>query len=496
MGKLYGALNPWKPEELEKIHQASLGILENTGVFVDNDDVLNILEGTDAQVDRDKKIVKFPGAMVQARMLNAPGSWDRTSGNLAEFSVSVDCGAYNIWDYATRSARPTSIRDYVDVPRLVQALEHVDAAGNLVYSVDVPPAVGDMIAYRHMWAHTQKKGGGGLGRCPSCCHALLPKSFDYLCEMLAVKTGKEKMPTVPEFSFFMGSASPLRFGHDVLDMAMHSIRRGQVVGIGGNCNCGVQSPITAASNIAVDHAERLAGMCIVTSIQADAKFYFCNHTYFLDMRSADIASGSPEQTLLALLGKKVLEHCGFQLVVNHPIMDVGAHTPDGQAAAEKMMYALLTALGGARGIGGAGQLKEDFCYEQLVIDNEIAGYVKHLVKGAEITNETIALETIKERGVGANFLDCATTIDHLREVYYPPTLFCRKRRSEWLRDGGKDLLVRAHERVADLLSRDTPVFLTGEQLTAMDEIIVKACAELADGWDPKPYLNVNAGASK
>jgi trimethylamine--corrinoid protein Co-methyltransferase len=306
--------------------------------------------------------------------------------------------------------------------------------------------------------------------------------------MLEIKIGKEKMHTDPEFSFFMGSASPLRFGRGVLDMAVHTLKRGQVVGIGGNCNCGVQSPITAASNIAIDHAERLAGMCIVTSIEPNARFYFCNHTYFLDMRSADIASGSPEQTLLALLGKKVLEHCGFQLVVNHPILDVGAHTPDGQAAAEKMMYALLTALGGARGIGGAGQLKEDFSYEQLVIDNEMAGYVKHLIKGAEITDETIALETIQQRGVGAHFLDCETTLLHLRESYYPPTLFYRKRKSEWLREGAKDLLERAHDKAEDLLSRDTPVFLSDAQMASMDEIILEACAELTDGWDPKPYL--------
>jgi trimethylamine---corrinoid protein Co-methyltransferase len=488
MGKWHNMLDPWEPAELELIHQASLRILESVGVWVDSSDVLDILEGSEAQVDRDKKVVKFPAAMVQARMRNAPGSWDRTSGSPAEFSVSADCGAYNIWDYATGRARPSAIQDYDDIPRLVQALEHIDAAGNLIYSAKVPPAVGDLIAYRHMWTHTQKKGGGGLGRSPSCCHALLPASFDYLCRMLEVKIGNDKMQTDPEFSFFMGSASPLRFGRDVLTMALHTIKRRQVVGIGGNCNCGVQSPITAASNIAIDHAERLAGLCIVTSIDPDAKFYFCNHTYFLDLRSADIASGSPEQTLQALLGKKVLEHCGFQLVVNHPIMDVGAHTPDGQAAAEKMMYALLTALGGANGIGGAGQLKEDFCYEQLVIDNEIAGYVKHLMKGAGITDETIALKTIQERGIGAHFLDCETTLLHLREAYYAPTLFYRKRKSEWLREGAKDLVVRAHERVEVLLSRDTPVFLTADQLAAMDEIIVEACAALTEGWDPGPYL--------
>jgi|GEM_PF-5191796 len=491
MSELYGILNPWKPDELQMIHEASLQILEKTGVWVDNDAVLDFLEATDARVDRQKRIVRFPSVMVQRTMDNAPGSWDRiVDGETSKFSVSVDCGSYAIWDYNTRQARPSVPSDYVNVPRLVQALDHIDAAGNLVYSMDVPPAVGDMIAYRHMWMHTNKKGGGGLGRCPSCCHALLPRSFDYLCEMLEVKIGREKMKSDPEFSFFMGCASPLRFGNDVLTMAMHTIKRGQVVGIGGNCNCGVQSPVTPASNIAMDHAERLAGMCIVTSIKPDAKFYFCNHTYFLDMQSADIASGSPEQTLLALLGEKVLEHCGFKLVVNHPIMDIGSHYPDSQAAAEKMMYTLLTALGGAKGIGGAGQLKEDFCYEQLVIDNEIAGYVKHLVDGAKINSQTIALETILERGIGANFLDSDTTVDFVREVYSPPTLFYRKRKSEWVRDGAKDTLARAHEKVEQILATKTPVFLTDDQTAAMDEIVTRACAELTDGWDPRPYLGL------
>jgi trimethylamine--corrinoid protein Co-methyltransferase len=495
MSSLHGILNPWKPEALEKIHQASLQILERTGVWVGHDEALDSLERTAARVDRATKIVRFPAAMVDEIMRHAPGSWDRVGGPAREFSVSADCGAQHIWDYATRRARPVVARDFADVPRLVQALKHIDAAGTLVHAMEVPPQVADMIAYRHMWNHTEKKGGGGLGRSPSCCDALHPQAFDYLCEMLEIKIGAAKMRSDPEFSFFMGVASPLRYSEDILKMAIHTIRRGQVVGIGGNCNCGVQSPVTPAANIALDHAERLAGMCIVTAIKPDAKFYFCNHTYFLDLQSADIASGSPEQTLLALLGQKVLEHCGFRIVVNHPIMDIGAHFPDAQAGAEKMMYALLTALGGANGIGGAGQLKEDFCYEQLMVDDEIAGYVKHLIKGAEITDETIALETIVEQGIGASFMDCDVTLDHWREIYHPPHLFGRKRKSEWMRDGAKDILTKAHEKVEATLARETPTFLSADQLAAMDKLIFKACKELAGGWNPAPFLNL-AGRSE
>jgi trimethylamine--corrinoid protein Co-methyltransferase len=485
---LHGQLNPWSPADLEKIHQAALVILEKTGVSVDNDVILDRLEATEAKVDRDRRIVRFPAAMVQETLRKAPGSWDRNLSGDGSFTVSVDCGAYFAWDYATRQSRPGTLQDLIDVPRLVEALPNIGEAGNLIYMSEIPAPVRDMIVYRHMWNHTQKKGGGGLGRCPSCCHALSVRSFDYLCEMLTVKIGPQKMQQEPEFSFFMGAASPLRWGHDILEMAMHAIDRGQVVGIGGNCICGIQSPITPASNIALDHAERLSGLCIVTAIKPDAKFYFINHTYLLDMQSGDIGSGSPEQTLQALLGKKVLEHCGFQVVVNHPILDTGSHIPDAQVAAEKAMYMLLTALGGAKGIGGAGQLKEIFCYEQLVIDHEIAGYIKHLLKGAAITDQTIGLPSILEGGIGGNFLDSDATLEFMRECYYSPQLFYRKRMSEWVREGSKDTLTRAHEKVEAILASETPTFLTVEQKRAMDDIIKKACAELAPGFDPVPYL--------
>lgn len=53
---------------------------------------------------------------------------------------------------------------------------------------------------------------------------------------------------------------------------------------------------------------------------------------------------------------------------------------------------------------------------------------------------------------------------------------------------GPGICSYAHEKAEDLLSRDTPVFLTDAQLALMDEIIVEACAELTDGWDREGVL--------
>ncbi len=66
--------------------------------------------------------------------------------------------------------------------------------------------------------------------------------------------------------------------------------------------------------------------------------------------------------------------------------------------------------------------------------------------GVWVDSDDVLDITIKERGIGAHFLDCETTLFYLREAYYAPTLFYRKRKSEWLREGAKDLLVRAHGR--------------------------------------------------
>ncbi len=485
---LHGSLHPWQPSELDAIHQASLKLLAVTGVHVASDEVLEILETTDAKVDRSSKTVRFPADMVQDRLRHAPGCWDREPATIGQFSVTADCGSATIWDYKLSRARPTEPRDMVDLPRLVQSLPHIDGAGSLVASNDIPGRLRDIIIIRNRMIHCRKGGGGGLGRFPSLGNGVTIEEFDDLYNLIAAAEGKRVLEPTHDLSFFMGVSSPLRWDAFVLATAKHVLEKGQVVGIGGNCICGVQSPITPASNIMIDHAERLSGLCIVTAIKPDARFYFCNHTYCLDMQSGDVANGSPEQTLLALLGKHLLEHLGFNLAVAHPIMDTGAHVPDAQAGAEKAMYVLLTALGGARAIGGAGQLKEAACYEQMVIDNEIAGYVKHLLKGAEVNDKTIALDAVCEIGIGGNFLIAEPTLEFLRQCYYPPQVFYRKRMSEWMREGANTVIDAAHEKVETILSSPTPVFLDNDRIDAMDEVVERARRRCAADWDASAFL--------
>ena len=86
-------------------------------------------------------------------------------------------------------------------------------------------------------------------------------------------------------------------------------------------------------------------------------------------------------------------------------------------------------------------------YEKFIIDEQIIAMVKRLIRPVTITDATIDLETIKEVGVGGEFLSHPTTFERFREEHFDTTLFNRLGYNEWIQKGGKDILARAGEVV-------------------------------------------------
>ena len=64
--------NVFTDDEIDKIHLATLEVLEKTGLYVGTDEAMDILEGGGARVDREKKIVKFPPYLVEDCIRSAP----------------------------------------------------------------------------------------------------------------------------------------------------------------------------------------------------------------------------------------------------------------------------------------------------------------------------------------------------------------------------------------------------------------------------------------
>jgi len=92
-----------------------------------------------------------------------------------------------------------------------------------------------------------------------------------------------------------------------------------------------------------------------------------------------------------------------------------------------------------KSIYGMGMLDSgmSMSLEQYVIDNEIVAAVRHSLKGIEVTDETIDLDTIMKVGPGGHFMSQESTRKRIRTAVWIPELFTRDYRTDWEKKGGK-----------------------------------------------------------
>ena len=116
-------------------------------------------------------------------------------------------------------------------------------------------------------------------------------------------------------------------------------------------------------------------------------------------------------------------------------------------------------------------------YGQMVMDNEFARMIKYLVQGIAVNDETLAVDVIKEIGVGKDFLSHASTYKHMR-TQSQPKLIDRRMREDWQAAGGTDIYQRALEEARYILENHKPDPLADDVLAAIHAIVEEAEAEL------------------
>jgi trimethylamine--corrinoid protein Co-methyltransferase len=117
-------------------------------------------------------------------------------------------------------------------------------------------------------------------------------------------------------------------------------------------------------------------------------------------------------------------------------------------------------------------------WAQLVMDNEMAGMVKHVVQGIPVNDETLAVEVIHEVGAFGDFISHEHTRKHMRALQSQPKLIDRRRRDFWQQMGGTDLAQRAREEAKYILKTHKPDPLPQGVAPVLRSIIQDAESEL------------------
>jgi trimethylamine--corrinoid protein Co-methyltransferase len=117
-----------------------------------------------------------------------------------------------------------------------------------------------------------------------------------------------------------------------------------------------------------------------------------------------------------------------------------------------------------------------FDFGQLVMDNEFAKMIKHVVAGIRVDDESLAVEDIARVGAFGDFLSLDATLKHMRELSQPEVLD-RRVREDWEARGATDLAARSRARALELIDTHKPLPLDADVAKQIRGIIEAADRE-------------------
>ncbi len=148
---------------------------------------------------------------------------------------------------------------------------------------------------------------------------------------------------------------------------------------------------------------------------------------------------------------------------------------DEQAALEAMLSVLMAKLSGGNLIHDVGYMESGLTtsFEMIVLTDELVGMTDHIMKGIEVSEDTLMLDELDTVGPGGHFLDTDQTLGRFRDFWYPG-LLDRSIRSTWLDRGATSLGERLNAKVKSILTEHQSKPLDPDKKQKVREILAQA----------------------
>ncbi len=465
-------------DELLAIHNASVEILEKVGIYYEEQDARDFYKQAGADVNDDTKIVKIPKWLIEEAIQSAPGRYT-FCGRDPEFDYKMEYGrvghapvgvAPAIRDLETGENRPSVKKDLEDYARLVDQLDYIPMVWDCIQPTDVPEATAGLHAFECHVKNSRKN--------------IMTTNFDRVTakaciEMAAtVVGGKEKLKERPLIIAGSCPKSPLTSSKAVTSSVIEYALAGLPCLGMPMVLAGATGPVTLAGTLVQHNAEVLGNLVLSQIVRKGTPFLYGSCTSIMDLRKAQCATGCVEH---AMFGAGIARLAHFY---NVPCVAPGSWTdskcPDMQAGMEKAFSALIPALAGANLVFGAGGLAGGMFVDlrSFVVENDLFQMIQFLLKGFNISDETMAVDLIKEVGPKGEFLTLPHTAQNMKANQNWPKIFNRDVESVWVMEGSKSVEETACERVKELLANENPAPLSERVQEELAYIIKQAEEEL------------------
>jgi len=448
--------------QLERIHEASLHVLEKTGVVFTDEIVVEALAAAGCRADGRR--VYMPPRVVERAIVSAPPSFpiharspDRDLGiGTGRMTVANAAGSANIVDDGV--VRELTVEDVADWVRLCHLSANVEMLGYLVAPGAAVRGDGFLQSVFASVTLTDK---------PIALPVNEPQRLGVALDLQEIIFGAD-WPQRPRLIGILNPLSPLVFGRDACMTARALACRRQPVGVTPCPMSGTTGPATVAGMLVLEHAESLAGLALVQTLQPGCPFLYGGFATSSRMTTGDVVAGTPEFWGAAAKTVELGKHLGLPVRAGGGVTD--SHQLDMQAGIETSMGLALVIERGVDLImhgGGALYSLGAVSFEKLVIDDEIVGVLRRVPWDPFLSDETLAVDVIDAVGPGGTFLSHKHTRRHYRD-WHRPSLYGLRPRETGLSIAAHDIAEVAGARVAELLGGYEPPPMDGDVLRQLE----------------------------
>jgi len=450
-------------EARQRVHEASLRILETVGIRVDSQESRGYFASAGAMCDPSTRRVTIPRKIVEkavelapmdVRMCNRAGEVLRLQDGVS--LLGSQGSALVMFDYESQCTRPVSEQDVMNFARVADALSSIQIIQLNGCVAAASPGAAVLLGIRAVLSSTRKHclaqplNAQELGSWVGACQQLSPA--------LALQEW-------PILSAMVSTTSPLCIDSNNAEMIVQIAKLGIPLVVISAPLAGATAPFPLSATLAVLNAEILGTLVLAQAVHPRTPFVYGNAATIMDMSTGRCAYGAIEARLLVSAVAELAR--GYHLPLMSAWSGPDSFLPDQQCGIEKASTILVGMLAGVSlwlGAGGFGTSSVS-SLEQLIIDSDLFQSTARLLKGIDVCDRTLSLAVVKSVGPGGTFLTTPETLEWLRSgEHYHPQVFNRAG------PDGPGILARAHEKVRSLLASGTRQ-VPQEEVLVLDEFV-------------------------
>ncbi|MEM9436886.1 MAG: trimethylamine methyltransferase family protein [Pseudomonadota bacterium] len=473
-----GRYKPLSEADILRIHEAALKCLEEIGLADAPPSGIDTMVKAGAALGDDGRL-RYPRALVEDMLAKAahgitlhgrdPAFDLDLSGTRVHYGTAG--AAVHMVDIDTETYRDSTIQDLHDAARITQQLDNLHFLQRPMVARDIPN--NREMDYNTIYAcvsGTKKHIGTSITE---------PSHVPDILEMLHMVAGSEEAwrtrPFVSNSNCFV--VPPMKFATESCEVMEACIRGGMPVLLLSAGMAGATAPSTLAGAIVQATAECLAGLVYVNAIAPGHPAIFGTWPFGLDLRTGAMSIGSGEQALLTAGCAQMHQYYGLPGGAAAGASD--SKLPDMQAGWEQMCSNVMAGLSGLNMVYEAAGMHASllgFCHESLVLGDDLIGQALRCVRGIEVSDDALAVETIRETVLGpdgtggsGHYLGAGQTLTLMERDFVYPTFGDRTSPKEWDENGKPGLVDKAKARVQEILSAPSDAAFDSELDAAIRE---------------------------